>query len=641
MRYYQLIFFQFLFSLSVLAQQEQIKSKLNEIIVTATRNETSTDEVASSFTIITASQMSNYQKSNVLEFLRDAEGIDITQQGGTGKLASAFIRGSSPSHVLVLIDGIKLNNPSSPNNAFDLSTIMVDFVDRIEIVRGPQSTLYGSEALAGVINIITKEGSTSPYVSLMTEAGSDNFLRGNISSMGKVAGLSYSINFSKLHTDGFSAISSKYGNKEKDAADLTNGLFNLTYKLSDNLSLTGGYVFSNSKTDLDQSNKLGDDPNYTYDYEEHVIKGGLNSDLFDGKLQSRLLISSSRRFTNAIDKEDAAHSGMSSSNYTLGKRSTINFQNVLSFLENQKITLGFESDNESAETSYRSQSQWGPYSSVFPLKENSNLAFYFQDQIRFMNSFFVTAGVRFDKHKMFGNETTYRIAPAYIISATQTKIKATYGTGFKAPSLFYLYDPLFGNKKLQPEKNSGFDFGFEQYLFSSDFSFGVTYFNLVYNNMIGFDQNFKAININKAETKGVELFASYSAGNLSMKLNYTYLNAIDKSPNILKSEQKLIRRPNHKTSFDFTYKITGNISFSSLIRFIGEREDVDYSAFPSQRVKLPSYLLFDFAVGYQLLNSLKLTMRMENAFDKKYEEILFYGTQRRAIFIGANYNFGL
>ncbi|GAB4142074.1 MAG: TonB-dependent receptor [Ignavibacteriales bacterium] len=641
MRYYQSIFLYLAFSLSVCAQQEQLNSKLNEVVITANRSETSTDEIGSSFTVITSEQISKYQKANVLEFLRVAEGIDITQQGGTGKLSSAFVRGASPSHLLVMIDGVKLNNPSSPNNAFDLSTIMTDFVDRIEIVRGPQSTLYGSEALAGVINIITKEGKRSPTVSLNAETGSNNFVRGNIGTFGKIEEFKYSVNFSKLRTDGFSAVNSKYGNREKDNADLTNGLVNVGYNISENISLSAGYIFSKSKAGLDQSDKHGDDPNYNYDYEEHVVKSGIDAFFFDGRLKSIFSVSSSRRFSNAIDKEDALHPGMSSTNYAMGKRLNFNFQNILTFLPGQRITFGVETENESAETSYRSKSTWGPYESIFPMKNINNTALYLQDQIKFQSNAFLTAGLRYDKHEKFGDVTTFRIAPAYIISSTQTKLKGSFGTGFKAPSLFYLFDPLFGNIKLKPEENTGYDFGFEQFLFEDKVSFGAEYFNANYKNMIGFDENFKAININKAATSGVEIVANYFTPVFSAQINYTYLKAIDKSKGISKSEEKLIRRPANKASLDLSYSPSDKITLNSLFRFVGEREDVDYSVFPSARVTLPSYLLVDLAASYQLLDTIKLTFRLENLFDKEYEEVLFYGTQRRAFFFGINYNLGI
>lgn len=640
MRFYQTTFLTGVLCLNLLAQTEPIQTKTSEVIVTATRTITSTKEVASSYTIITSEQMSRYQKANLLEYLRDAEGIEITQQGGKGNIASAFVRGASPAHLLVLIDGIKMNNPSSPDNAYDLSSLLVDYVERVEIVRGPQSTLYGSEAVAGVINVITKKGNLNPSISLLAEGGTNNFYRGNVNAAGNLGNLNYAANFSEYQTDGFSAINSKYGNKEKDKSKLTNALFNLGYKLSDNFQIEGGYIFTKSSTDLDQSDKFGDDPNYTYDYEEHVIRSGLTGNFFDNTLTSKLFFSNSRRFANAIDKEDPAHIGVSSSNYSWGRRYSYGLQNSY-FLGNNEITFGLESENESAESSYKSNSLWGPYESIFSKRTLTNTAFYLQDQLNIEGNFFTSAGIRYDSHDKFGSAFTYRLAPAYLITSTQTKIKASFGTGFKAPSLFYLFDPLFGNPKLNPEKSSGFDFGFEQYLFNSDLSFGLTYFSTSFSDMIGFDANFKAVNIKKAETKGIEFFSELHFSNIDVKLSYTNLSAHDKSPNVPKSEKKLIRRANNKASLNISYSPINSISVNTLIRFIGEREDVDFSSFPSQRVTMPSYLLVDFALAYKIFDAIKLSMRVENVFDRKYEEVLFYGTSRRALYFGMTYNINM
>ena len=640
MRFYQTTFLTGVLCLNLLAQTEPIKTKTDEVIVTATRSLTSTKEVASSFTIITSEQMSKYQKANVLDYLRDAEGIEITQQGGKGSIASAFLRGASPAHLLVLIDGIKMNNPSSPDNAYDLSTLLVDYVDRIEIVRGPQSTLYGSEAVAGVINVITKHGNTDSKISFLAEGGSNNFYRGNINATGSIGKLNYSANFSEYQTDGFSAISSEYGNKEKDKSKLTNALVNFGYKLSEDFSIDAGYIFTKSKFDLDQSDKFGDDPNYTYDYEEHVVRSELTGKFLDDALNSKIYFSSSRRFANAIDKEDPAHIGISSTNNTWGKRTTFSWQNNFQF-SNNEITFGIESENESAESAYKSNSPWGPYESIFPKKDLTNSAVYLQDQLKFNGSLFAALGVRYDKHEKFGNAFTYRIAPAFLIASTQTKIKASFGTGFKAPSLFYLFDPMFGNSKLNPEKSIGFDLGFEQYLIDSKFSFGATYFSTSFKDMIGFDENFKTVNIKKAETSGVEFYSELHLSSFNARLTYTNLSALDKSPNISKADEKLIRRPKNKASLNISYSPYEVVSINTLFRFVGQREDVDFSSFPSKRVTLPSYLLVDFSLGYKILDQIKLNMRVENIFDKKYEEVLFYGTSRRALYFSVGYNLNI
>ncbi len=197
--------------------------------------------------------------------------------------------------------------------------------------------------------------------------------------------------------------------------------------------------------------------------------------------------------------------------------------------------------------------------SIFPQKSVNTFGIYLEDQIKIGDSFFATVGIRYDYHSQFGLISdqsvefvlpypfTYRIAPAYIIWETGTKLKATVGTGFKAPSLFYLYDPVYGNSELKPEQSFGWDAGFEQFFWAAKFSIGANYFYNNFTDMFGFDSNFKTININEAQTNGVEVFAKADLiDGLIIKANYTYLNARDKSENTLDYNQKLIRRPENK-----------------------------------------------------------------------------------------------
>ncbi len=201
--------FLFIFFLSAnlfFAQQDIRKSKLPEIVVTATKTETPASELASSITIIDAEEIARSHKNSVVDLIKDETGIAIVQQGGPGKLSNFFIRGANSNHTLVLIDGVEMNDPSSPNNAYDLSMLQTNNIERIEIVRGPQSTLYGTDAMAGVINIITRTGAGSPGVSLLTEAGSNKHFRGNLSASGKYKAMNYSAGFSRIYTDGISVI---------------------------------------------------------------------------------------------------------------------------------------------------------------------------------------------------------------------------------------------------------------------------------------------------------------------------------------------------------------------------------------------------------------------------------------------------
>jgi vitamin B12 transporter len=301
------------------------------------------------------------------------------------------------------------------------------------------------------------------------------------------------------------------------------------------------------------------------------------------------------------------------------------------------ITFGIETETESATTSYYSNSAWGPFDSVFPRESMRNTGFYLQDQMNVENSLFATFGFRYDENQKFGSIKTFRIAPAYYIASTNTKIKATFGNGFKAPSLFYLFDPAFGNPDLKPEKSKGWDFGFEQSLGGQRLFVGVTYFSLTLTDMFGFDSNFRTINIAKAKTSGVEVTGTAKIKNtLSFTTNYTYTETKDESEQSTDFGQQLLRRPKHQLTMNANYKMIEALNLNLSIRYMGKREDKDFGAYPVQRVVMPDYLLVNFALSYQLFDNLSLNARVENLFDKKYEEVLFYGTLGRGLYAGLN-----
>ncbi len=623
-----------IFSSGLFAQSDTLKVSLKDVFVTATKYPTEVENISSSYSIIDQEMIAQSNAPTVLQLLRDVEGISIAQQGGMGKLNSLFIRGANANHTLVLIDGVEVNDPSSPSNAFDLANLQTENIDRIEIVRGPQSTLYGSDALAGVINIFTKNGSEVNNLRLKTEGGSNNYYKGSGNFAGSYSILDYSINFSRMATDGISAANKKYGNNEADGYTNNSLSTSLSAQLMKNLKFHLNYRYTDASADLDQGTKFGDDPNYTYDIEENIFKAGLKLYLFNKKWEQKLSGSVLRRISNSIDKPDK-NNPSSATNFTNATRTKFEWLNNLKFIPNNVVTFGTETELEKANTDYISESEFGPFESVFPSQQMRTNSLYLQNQYLVDDGFAATGGIRYDNNEKFGGYSTYKIGASYLVKQTGTKLKANYGTGFKAPSLFYLFDPAFGNPDLQPEESKGWDLGFEQFFFGTGFSFGATYFSMQFENMFGFDQNFVTININKAETKGIETFLSYTSDKLSTHLTYTYTHAVDQSSG---EEVNLIRRPENKATFSVSFSPIEKLQIYSSIRYLGNRVDEDFSTFPSQRVSLESYTLMDLSVNYQLLSNLNLFGRVENLFDTDYEEVLYYGTLGRAFYAGFTFD---
>lgn len=602
--------------------------KLNDVVITATRTKANTIELANSISVIDSTQISNSNANNVFDLLKNETGISFTRQGGTGTLSNIFLRGANSSHTLVLIDGVEVNLTNDPSGVYDFSALPIDNIDRIEVLRGPQSTLYGSDALAGVINIITKKGNGAPKFSLLAEGGTYNTYKTQLGLTGSVQKLNYSVALSRTGSDGFSNASEKYGNKEKDGYTFNNLSSILGYNISENTEVNFYTRFTKSKSDYDQfGGAYGDDPTYVFNQEEFSVRSEGKLKLLDGNWNQKIGLSFIRNVRKYSYDTSSASIYYSHSLYD-GRKYKLDWQNDFALDKNNLLTAGLEYESEETSSEYYAFNYLllPDYASIFPKKDSRTLGVYIQDNFQAGKRFFSTAGIRLDNHNQFGSQITYRVAPAFMIWETDTKFKATAGTGFKSPSLFYLYDPIYGNKNLNPEKSIGFDFGIEQYLFKQGISLGATYFYNKFTDMFGFDYlTFKTININKAVTKGAEIYLHAKPfDQLELKANYTYTDAKDMSPNSSDYGKKLLRRPESKLGFYTSYSFIPKANINAEVIWVGVREDIDFSTF--QRVDLKSYVLINLAAHYDVLKFLRLNFRVENLLDTDYEEVFGYGT---------------
>jgi vitamin B12 transporter len=472
-----------IFPICIFAQnKDTLKTyQLSDIVISATRTENPIMELANSITIIDSTEISRRNKTSVFDLLKDEYGISFTQQGGANKLSSISIRGSNSNHTLVLIDGVEVNMPSDPGNSYDFSFLTPDNVERIEVLRGPQSTLYGSNAMAGVINIITKKGSGRPKFLVEGEGGSYGTYRGVAGLNGSIDMFNYSVSLSRFKTSGFSSASSRYGNTERDGSDNYNFSSRFGLDINNNLSFNLFYRFAKAFSNLDQWGGLhGDDPTYVSNMEEYELKGETELSLFDNLWNQTLGVSIFRNVRKSSFDSTTFNPNSSRSIYD-GKKVKFDWQNNIQFNNWNLVTLGIESFSEGANSEYNSSISI--YNDTLANRIVYTTGLYIQDQLKVMNNFFATVGVRFDKHNRFGGVTTYRIAPAYIIPGTGTKLKFTYGTAFHSPSLYDLYDPTYGNSSLKPEKSKGWDAGIEQHFPDNKFSIGLTYFNNHHNRL--------------------------------------------------------------------------------------------------------------------------------------------------------------
>jgi vitamin B12 transporter len=616
-------------------KRDSIKSyQLSDIVISATRTETSLSELANSITIIDSSEIKRRNKTTVFDLLKDEYGISFTQEGGANKLASIYIRGSNSNHTLVLIDGVEVNMSSDPGNSYDFSYLTPDNVDRIEVLRGPQSTLYGSNAMAGVINIITKKGSGTAKFLLSGEGGSYGTYRGVGGLDGSLGMFNYSVTLSRFKTEGFSSASSRYGNTERDGSDNYNLSSRFGLDLTRNWGFNFFYRFSKGSSAYDQWGGLhGDDPTYVYNLEESTFRGETEYYLFSGSWKQILGVSFSRN-VRKYSFDSIYYNPFSSRSLYDGRKIKTDWQNNIQVDNYNLFTFGIESVTEEASSEY----YYGRSLSLFPDKETYTTGIYLQDQIKLLNNLFATVGVRLDKHNRFGEVTTYRIAPVYILPETGTKLKLTYGTAFHSPSLFDLYDPAFGNALLKPERNTGWDLGFEQNIKRNKFSFGMTYFNNHFKDLFGYDKNYKTINIDRAESYGLESFAIADfISRLKIKFNYTYTYAIE-----LEGHEKnspLLRRPENKIDLIIYYTLNDRFNVTMEILSIGKRRDKIFAYLVPESITLPSYGIINLSASYTLFSNMDIYGRIDNLLNTYYEEIYGYGTARLSGYLGFRLNF--
>jgi len=621
------------------AEELEEVEELQEVVVTATRLEEPLREVASSVTVISQEEVERRQQRSVAEIIRAVPGLDVVQGGGPGRLASVSIRGAGDGHTLVMMDGIELNDPMSPTRSYDFAYLSADNIERIEVVRGPQSTLYGSDAAGGVINIITKKGEGSLKASLSTEAGTYQTYLTKAAVSGSSQDFHYSLGASHLSSEGISAAKAKgftldgesYRNREKDGYRNSSASGRLGWTPISNLDLDLFLRYLDAQADLDNfGGKGGDDPNANQDSKQLFSRGQARLTLFDGLWEQKLGVSLSNQERDYRNDPDADHPTEKETASYDGRILKLDWQHNLYLHKTNTATFGLEYEVEKGRSDYRSEAFGFVFESALEQRKARTRSAYLQDEVRLEGWFFATAGLRLDEHSRFGTQTTWRLAPAFLIKPSGTKIKGSYGTGFKAPTLYQLYSE-YGDRDLHPEKSKGWDVGVEQDLFGERLGLGATFFHNSFEDLIDFDPGSnRYINVAEVETKGVELFATLRPlKDLLIRATYTRTDAEDQ-----KTHLTLARRPRNKWSAEVNYRFLGQGNVNLTYLYIGGRFDDDYSTFPPTRVKLSKYTLVNLAASYDLTPHLQAFGRLDNLLNQDYEEIRGYGTPGRSVFAG-------
>jgi vitamin B12 transporter len=602
---------------------------LAPLVISATRLPTPASEIASSVAVITGEEIESKQQRTLPDLLRDVAGLNVIQSGGPGGTTFVFMRGTNANHTKVLIDGIDANDPSSPDGAFDFAHVLTAGIDRIEVLRGPQSGIYGSDAIGGVINIITKPGVGPAHFTGSVEGGSFGTFNQTGAASGSFARFNYAFNVAHFRSSdtpvtpldllppGRKRIDDFYDNQTYSTK--------LGAGLADNLDvgLVARYVGTALRFTGDDLSVFPSVPAAAQsesDTRQLFTRGTVHHTLFDGIFDQTFGVG----FTDYRRRDLSPGTEPS---FNRGDRVKFDWQGNVRLTPGQILTLGAEHWTDEIRDS--------PISA-----QTTTNAGFIQLQSSFGERLFNTLSLRLDDNDRFGGQTTYRVAPAFLIPESGTKLKGSIGTGFKAPTLDQLFVSFpafnfFANPNLKPEESVGYDLGFEQSVLADRVRFGATYFHNDITNLIAANETFTTnINIARATTYGVESFIQYApTPGVTLRGDYTYTMAVD---DIL--DRALLRRPRHKASLNASWQPTEAISLSATTIYVGPWIDGNRD-FSIPRLKAGGYALVNLAGSYALGGGVTAFARIDNLLDRRYEDPTGFQRPGFGVFAGVKVAF--
>jgi vitamin B12 transporter len=630
--------------------EDKAVTTMDQIVVSVTQTETTSAKIGgNSVTVITAKEIEEKNPHTVLELLKTVPGVFVTSTGGMGTSSSVFIRGADSKNTLVMLDGIILNDPSNANRAADLTDINLDQVERIEVVRGAMSVMYGSNATAGVVNIITKKGSRDPEVTASVEGGSYGTWKTGAHASGATDKLTYAVSGSYLSRDGFSIadkdnprIPQNGNTDEKDGYDNLTLSGNLGFEFNENFSVSSTLRYVDSKVDLDdyEGGYSGDNISSTWvpdpvtgawvntlvsnpdgpthkrsESEQIIGRIGINNRFADGRFESVLSWKFNRNDRQAYDNDNLPWYDYK------GDTDDFSWQGNIDF-DTHVLSLGAGYFNEAMESQ----------SSGMPDTDTQTLSYWLQDQLFVGESLVLIAGARLDDHQSFGRKTTFRIAPAYEIFSTGTRLKASFGTGFRSPSLYELFSD-YGNPNLEPEKSRGWDLGVEQGFLDDQLTLGVNYWEMDFENRIDYDMLISKYNQleGDTETRGVEVSAAWTpVRDLFFNLNYTYTHTRDPEGN------RLVRRPENQVGLTASYRFLEKWQVGMDARWVDERAASPYAKDKDGLLvnTLDDYTVVNLSGSCDITDRFQIFARVDNLFDEYYEDAFSYATPGLSGYIG-------
>ena len=619
---------------SLLADDEKQQVKLHhEIVVTATRLETPIKEVASATTVVKVESLTPVSLTQAQNLFARVPGLFFLQTGLAGGNGSVFIRGANSEHTLFMLDGFELNDPVSPARSFNFNLFNLGLINQIEVLRGPQSSLYGSDALAGVINLVSAEPEKN-QLELSSFYGSCKTFEGHLRLARAGKKLFYLLELNSDDTAGISQASSAYGgNHERDGYAQQSLAFKFKYQPGENFNLSWQTRALTGRAELDSfGGPGGDDPNSVQKSTFFFNRLELGGFFFNHRWEQKLVLGFQAGQRQNDNPADDFHPEIEEGRYK-SQFFKLDWQNNLYLSPGQLLIFGFEQKLEQGSSNYSYLSPWGNYESNLLRRRASLSSFYLQHQWKPWSQLSLTSGARFDHHQNFGPALTFRLAANIDWPGQQARFKFTLGTGFKAPSLYELYAPPdnlgpIGNISLEPEKNLGWDAGVEKTLFTN-LILSLTYFEMRFKNLIQFYYGTGYENIGRARNRGLEFSLRASlTRNLDLTACWTHLQARD-----IDHETDLLRRPGDTFYVNLNFSRRA-VMVTSELYYLGQRNDLDYSSYPNREVSLQPAWLVNLLVSYSLTPSLNFFLRGDNLLGTKYEMVYGYGSPGTTISTG-------
>ncbi len=599
----------------------------SEIVVTATRAAQPLSEIGQAVTVIDRAEIERRQTTVVSDLLVTTPGVTVTRNGTVGALTSVRIRGAEADQTLVVIDGVRVNDPSSTGGGFNFGNLLSSSVERIEILRGPNSVPWGSQAIGGVVNIITAAPTEGVQARANAEYGYADSVFASAGVSGKSGPVSGSLTGGYLRTDG---ISSAASGTERDGYRQYGATGRVGVEFAPGIGLDLRGYFADSRVEIDD----GFDPK-TFVVADSLAYGttqelygyaGLHANLADGRFNNRVA------FTIAdINRDNYSQPGGDVTFLGRGRSERYEYQGDYRPLDQVRIVAGVERENSR-------------FNDGITFADTGITSVYGQLIVKPLDILTITGGVRNDDHDDFGSRTTFG-ANAALALRTGTTIRASYGDGFKAPTLYQLFSD-YGNRGLDPETARNFDVGVEQAFLGNRARVAVTYFNRRTRNQIDFRDCSPAElatpgsicanrpfgvydNVARAEADGVEFtLALRPVDALTLTANYSYIDTENRSIGD-NFGNDLARRPKQTASVDADYRFAFGLSVGGTVTMVGDSFDD-----AANTTRLDGYALAGVRAELPIGERFAVYGRVDNLTDSRYETIAGYGNYGRAAYGG-------